>query len=64
MACISDRDKFFKLYLLQDRFADNGAYSHTDLVRGSDGETVIENCWSAGAKNTEQDQPDPSDSLT
>ena len=64
MACISDRDMFFNLYLLQARFADNGAYSHTDLVRRSDGETVIENCWNSGAENTEQAQPDHSDSLT
>lgn len=59
MAGISDRDLFFNLYLLQTRFADNGAYSHTDLVRRSDGETMIENCWNEGAKNTEQPlQPD------
>jgi hypothetical protein len=62
MAGVSDRDLFFNLYLLQTRFADNGAYSHTDLVRRSDGETMITDCWNDGAKNTEQQvQPDGAD---
>jgi hypothetical protein len=54
MAGISDRDLFFNLYILVVRYADNGAYSHTDVVRRSDGVTMFEDCWNEGAKNTEQ----------
>jgi len=44
----------FGHYVLEDQYADNGEYSHTNLVRISDGETAIVDCF-----NTEQaNQPD------
>jgi hypothetical protein len=48
------KEVFFTFYCLIVRYADNGAYSHSDIVRKSDGVTVIEDCWQEGAKNTEQ----------
>ncbi len=45
---------FFVHYVMVDQYADNGAYSHTNLVRRGDGETVIVDCFEQGAKNTEQ----------
>ena len=44
----------FGHYVLEDQYADNGEYSHTNLVRISDGETAIVDCFEQGAKNTEQ----------
>lgn len=51
---------FFDHYVLVAKYADNGQYSHTDLVRKHDGVNMIEDCLLEGAKNTEQaNQLDP-----
>ena len=51
---IDSEKLFFNHYVLADKYADNGEYSHTNLVRLSDGKTAIVDCFERGAKNTEQ----------